>query len=189
VRDRLPTRSNLLDRGIITIVYAACLAGCGHLETSQHLFLSCTFYGSLWYEAWSWIGVSGPAPHSISEHFYQFTHSAGGLRAKRSFLQLVWLLCAWIIWNDRNNKLFNNVSSSIPQLLEKVKHYSLWWLKARVVPRVLQALGIIWEKGPVHNNIINFFSSLLWFCKIFFSFSPCFWQPKKNKKGWVGIWS
>jgi len=44
-------------------------------------------------------------------------------------MQLVWLLCAWIIWNDRNQKLFNNIGSSIDQLLDKVKHYSLWWLK------------------------------------------------------------
>jgi len=48
LRDRLPTRSNLLDRGVITGGAAGCLAGCTHLENSQHLFLSCGFYGSLW---------------------------------------------------------------------------------------------------------------------------------------------
>jgi len=74
--------------------------------------------------------VSGPDPYNISEHLYQFTHSAGSLRAKHSFLQLVWLLCAWIIWNDSNNRLFKNVETSIAQQFDKVKHYSLWWLKA-----------------------------------------------------------
>jgi hypothetical protein len=47
-----------------------------------------------------------------------------------SFMQLVWLLCAWTIWNDRNNILFNNVESSIDQLLDKVKRHTLWWLNA-----------------------------------------------------------
>jgi len=45
LRDRLATRSNLLDRGIVTNGTAGCLMGCDHLETSQHLFLSCGFYG------------------------------------------------------------------------------------------------------------------------------------------------
>jgi len=62
----LPTRSNLLDRGIISYVDARCLAGCAHMETSQHLFLSCDFYGLLWHAVRSWLGVSGPDPFSIS---------------------------------------------------------------------------------------------------------------------------
>jgi hypothetical protein len=52
------------------------------------------------------------------------------MRAGRSFMQLVWLLCAWIIWNDRNQILINNIESFIDQLLDKVKYYSFWWLKA-----------------------------------------------------------
>jgi hypothetical protein len=130
LRNRLPTRSNLLDRGIISDVDAGCLAGCDHLETSQLLFLTCGFYGLLWHAVWSSLGVLGPDHHNISDHLYQFTHSAGGFRARYSFLRLVWLLCAWTIWNDRNNRLFNNVEKFIAQLLDKVKHYSLWWLKA-----------------------------------------------------------
>lgn len=110
---RLPTRSNLLDRGVVTNGAVGCLMGCDHLQTSQHLFLSCGFYGSLWQAVWSWLGVSGPDSDSILDHFYQFNHSAGGLRARRSFLQLVWLFCALTIWNDRNNRLFNNVENYI----------------------------------------------------------------------------
>jgi len=124
LRDRLPTRSNMLDRNIVTDD-AGCVVGRDHLETSQHLFLSCDFYDSLWQEVQSWLGVSGPDPHSISKHLYQFTHLAGGLRARRSFLQTVWLLCAWTIWNNRNNRMLTNVENSITHLLDKVKHYSL----------------------------------------------------------------
>ena len=69
----------------------------------------------------------GPDADSIFDHFYQVSHSAVGLPARRSFLQLVWLLCAWTIWNDCNNRLFNNVENFIVQLLDKVKHTSLRW--------------------------------------------------------------
>jgi hypothetical protein len=149
LQNRLPTRSNLVDRGIITDADVGCLTSCGGMETSQHLFITCDFYNSLWHKVQSWLGVSGPDPLDVSDHFYQFTHSTGGLRARRSFLQLVWLLCAWIIWNDCNHILFNNwllcawiiwndcnhilfnnIENFIDQLLDKVKNYSLWWLKA-----------------------------------------------------------
>ena len=116
-------------RGILSDIVVGCLLGCGDVETSQHLFISCEFYGTLWFKVRSWLGVSGPDPFNVSDHFFQFTHSAGGVRARRSFMQLVWLLCAWIIWNDRNQRLFNNMGSSIDKLLDKVKRYSLWWLK------------------------------------------------------------
>jgi hypothetical protein len=121
--------NKVMDRGIITDVAAGCLARCDHQETSQHLFIFCGFYGSLWQAMWSWLGVSGPDSLSRSDHFYPFTHSTRGLHARRSFLQLVWLLSAWTIWNDHNHRLFHNGENFIAHLLDKVKHYSLWRLK------------------------------------------------------------
>jgi len=35
------------------------------------------------------------------------------------------------VWNERNNRLFNNVITLIPRLLDKVKMLSLGWLKAK----------------------------------------------------------
>jgi len=85
----LPTKSNRLHRGIISAQATVCAAGCGHLKTTQHLFLSCNMYGSLWQFVRSWIGISGADHHSISDHFSQFIYSSGGLKARRFFLQFV----------------------------------------------------------------------------------------------------
>jgi len=51
-------------------------------------------------------------------------------KARQSFLRLIWLLCVWLLWNERNNRLFNNIETPILQLLDKVKFHSFWWLKA-----------------------------------------------------------
>ncbi|XP_024628870.1 uncharacterized protein [Medicago truncatula] len=142
VKNRLPTRSNLLGRGVLLPADAGCLLGCGLVETSQHLFISCDFYGTLWFKVRSWLGVSGPYHIHVPEHFFQFSYSAGGVRARCSLMQLVWLLSVWTIWNDRNQRLFNSTGSSIDQLLDRVKRYSLWWLKA--------------------NNVVFVFDSQLW---------------------------
>jgi len=85
LRDRLSTKGNLLGRGIITDVNSSCLAGCGQVETAQHLFLHCDISSSLWRQVQYWIGVSGVDHQSIPEHFVQFSYYLGGLKGRRSF--------------------------------------------------------------------------------------------------------
>ncbi|MCI31917.1 70 kDa peptidyl-prolyl isomerase, partial [Trifolium medium] len=91
LRDRLPTKSNLVARGIITPEAQSCVAGCRDMKSAQHLFISCSIFGSLWSSVRSWIGLSSVDPQHLADHFLQFTFSSGGLRARRSFLQLIWL--------------------------------------------------------------------------------------------------
>jgi hypothetical protein len=129
LRDRLPTKSNLVARGIISLESRFCVSGCGGNESAQHLFLSCSTFGSLWALVRSWIGFSAAEAHSLPDHFVQFTYSAGGLRARRSFLQIIWLACVWVIWTERNHRLFRGAACTVTQLLDKVKMFSFRWLK------------------------------------------------------------
>ncbi|KAK2383636.1 hypothetical protein QL285_071069 [Trifolium repens] len=87
-------------------------------------------YCYLWHLVRSWIGFSAADSHNLSNHFLQFTYSSGGGRWRRSFLQLIWLLCVWIVGNERIQRLFKNSEKSIPRLLDKVKLYSYRWLKS-----------------------------------------------------------
>ncbi|KAK2370837.1 hypothetical protein QL285_083849 [Trifolium repens] len=130
LRDRLPTKSNLATRGIISPEGRFCVAGCGGIESAQHLFLSCSTFGSLWALVRSWIGFSAADAPTAPDHFVQFTYSAGGLRARRSFLQLIWLACVWVVWTERNHRLFRNAATTVTHMLDKVKLFSFRWLKA-----------------------------------------------------------
>jgi hypothetical protein len=129
LQDRLPTKANLANRGIIAPEAHACVAGCGDIESAHHLFISCSIFGPLWSSVRSWIDLSSLDPLHLADHFLQFTCSFGGLRARRSFLQLIWLLCVWVICNERNQQLFRNSEKSLLHLLDNVKLYSYWWLK------------------------------------------------------------
>lgn len=125
MRDRLSTRSNLASRGILQLDTALCVTGCGSIETSDHLFLSCPFFVELWEQLRLWIGCVGVDSNIISNHFVQFTCLSGFAKARRSFLQLIWLLTTWVIWSERNNRLFKNVVTEAPRLLDKIKLLSL----------------------------------------------------------------
>jgi len=74
--------------------------------------------------------VFGADPYDIAAHFHQFTYLAGGLVTRRSFMQILWLLCVWVLWSERNNRLFQNKVNYMHYLLEKVKIHSYWWMKA-----------------------------------------------------------
>jgi hypothetical protein len=48
LKNRLPTKSNLADRGVISVEDRLCVTGCGHVEDTNHMFLSCPIFGVLW---------------------------------------------------------------------------------------------------------------------------------------------
>jgi len=108
-----------------------CVSGCGLFETTDHLFLSCSSFAPLWEQVRLWIGFVGVDSNNIADHLMQFTSMTGAGKAKSSFLQLVWLLCTWVMWIERNNRLFNNVVTEVPRLHDKIKVLSLAWLKAK----------------------------------------------------------
>jgi hypothetical protein len=47
----------------------------------------------LWCLVRDWVGIVSADPFHIQDHFVQFVHSTGGSRARRSFMQLLWLCC------------------------------------------------------------------------------------------------
>jgi len=47
LKDRLPTKINLLRRDIAQVTDTMCVSGCGKDELSSHLFLHCHVFGSL----------------------------------------------------------------------------------------------------------------------------------------------
>ncbi|MCI52511.1 glutamate-gated kainate-type ion channel receptor subunit GluR5, partial [Trifolium medium] len=53
------------------------------------MFLSCPVFAPLWNQVRAWIGISSADPELLQDHFVQFIYCSGGLRARRSFLQLI----------------------------------------------------------------------------------------------------
>ncbi|PNX74066.1 heat shock protein [Trifolium pratense] len=98
LRDRLPTSANLVSRGIPLAADHRCAFGCAEVETTHPLFISCSTADSLWTLVRSWIGSTYMTAPTLSAYFTQFTGSTSGTRAHRSFMQLVWLVCVWVIW-------------------------------------------------------------------------------------------
>jgi hypothetical protein len=83
LRDRLPTKTNLVARGIISPEVHFCVFGCGGIESAQHLFLSCSTFGSLLPFFRSWIGFSAVGAHCsrpfCSVHFFSWGSTSSAI--------------------------------------------------------------------------------------------------------------
>jgi len=45
-------------------------------------------------------------------------------RGTHSFFKVIWVACVWVIWKDRNDRIFNNTENNPLVLIEKVKLFS-----------------------------------------------------------------
>jgi len=72
IQNRLHTKDNLHRCDIIIIDSRACMAGCGSLESIEHLFLDCQFFISIWQLILGWLGLALTASEGIMDHFVHF---------------------------------------------------------------------------------------------------------------------
>ncbi|CAJ2670980.1 unnamed protein product [Trifolium pratense] len=147
LRDRLPTRVNLVTRRVLSSTASTCVFGCHEAESAHHLFISCRIVSSLWDLVRAWIGIPLVDSSTLRGHFTQFTFSAGVSRARRSFLQLIWLVCVWVVWTERNHRLFSGSAETPLILLDKIKLFSFRWLKSTSITLALNYHS--WWSNPM----------------------------------------
>jgi len=131
LRNRLPTKDNLLRRGILHTDSCQCIAGCDSMKTVNHLFLHCSLFGTIWNCVRCWIGLSIAVPLNVSDHFSQFYFGGGRSQVQHTILNVVWFATVWEIWKERNNRIFNDKESSVMRIVDKIKSLSYSWLKEK----------------------------------------------------------
>jgi len=95
--------------------------------------LHCDIFRSLWHHVWCWLRISSVSPGNIRQHFIQFTSMAGLPRFTHTFMKVIWCASVWVIWKERNKRLFQNTATSILVLVEQVKLHSFLWLRSKQV--------------------------------------------------------
>lgn len=118
VQDRVLTGMRL-DRLGITVAFTCVLCN-KHLESSSHLFLHCDFayQCSLWF--FDKLNLTFVMENDLITFF-----SSWPLLFTSSFYACIWIISPsillWNIWLERNNRIFRNTSSSLPEVLIKIE--------------------------------------------------------------------
>ncbi|GAU51648.1 hypothetical protein TSUD_414700 [Trifolium subterraneum] len=128
--NRLPTKLNLHRRGVLDEQQLSCATSCGKLEDLDHLFFQCDVYGRLWSMISNWLGVTTAFPGSANLHSTHFCGLGGFSRGTNAMLIIIWVAVLFVIWKDRNSRIFKSGHDSLEAMAEKVKLHSFWWLKS-----------------------------------------------------------
>ena len=102
-------------------------------QTNRRLifFLHCTTSDELWSLVWQWLGISLASASELRHHFIQFTKMAGMPIFSHTFFTIICFVTVWVIWKERNNRVFQSSVSPPFILIEKVRLHSFLWLKSK----------------------------------------------------------
>jgi len=78
-----------------------------------------------------WVQYSRPC--DVVEHFYQFEYLGDFSKNICATFQLIWLTTVWVIWYERNVRVFHQKEESLQHLQDKIMLQSYWWLKANKI--------------------------------------------------------
>jgi hypothetical protein len=126
---KIPTRSNLLRRGVGLGGGATGCCFCGAAsETPVHLLLHCGFAAAVWYRVLSWLGFNLVNPPNLFISFASFL-GITSLKKRKKGLAVIWHALIWVIWKVHNDRIFNAKLRSVEEVVESVQVTAWrWWL-------------------------------------------------------------
>jgi len=88
-------------------------------EMADHLLVNCSYTKAIWWNTLSWMTCQCSFPEPLRLHSWW----------KRGFNTL-FMLIIWALWRERNNRLFQRVSTHGPNLQKKIKMDIKLWIDA-----------------------------------------------------------
>ncbi|GKU90798.1 hypothetical protein SLEP1_g4749 [Rubroshorea leprosula] len=131
LQDKIPTKLNLLKRGIIQDIadYKCILCGLAS-EDPNHLFIHCKIAWGLWNNCYRWWGSKQVLDRDCGRVFDQHPFIFNIKEVRRGW-ECIWFSVIWSIWLARNEKLFRGKEVESGRLLELVQMRSFKWIKGK----------------------------------------------------------
>ncbi|KVH96764.1 Endonuclease/exonuclease/phosphatase [Cynara cardunculus var. scolymus] len=145
---RLPTKNNLIKRGVVCLSSLCPLCECAE-EDEEHLFIGCSISRQLLKDLCIWWKVDIGQVNSIGNLLDRSSEVAATSMCKKAFIGVVYGFF-WIIWILRNHKIFlapNQNSASF--LVGQLQAYSYFWFKNRASKDVMANSWIEWCNSPM----------------------------------------
>ncbi|KAK9161295.1 hypothetical protein Syun_007636 [Stephania yunnanensis] len=104
----------------ITLLPSRCCLCFSHMESIDHLFLTCSFSCRLWEELSREIGIEWQNPQSLRTWMEQA--AAISCDNKRNLLFKAGLLALlWALWGERNQRIFKEIDNTWQEIWESTK--------------------------------------------------------------------
>ncbi|KAJ0811025.1 putative RNA-directed DNA polymerase [Helianthus annuus] len=125
---KIPTLEALRRRGVQvgSVMCSACQAG---TESADHVIIHCPVARCVWMHVWSWIRVP------FREHGEGFSARLADKSDwpynKTKAIYAIYLLTAWHLWRNRNNRIFSNKQTDPSRLVEEIREESFEWMRIK----------------------------------------------------------
>nr|GEV26566.1 RNA-directed DNA polymerase, eukaryota [Tanacetum cinerariifolium] len=127
--DVLPTRFNISRRGM-DIDYMSCSLCDNGVESSNHMFFSCSLVRHLYRKISAWWDVPFRDVHSYMEWLEWLVTMRLSSKLK-DILEGVFFVLWWLIWSFRNKVLFDTKKPQKATLFDDIASISFYWCKIR----------------------------------------------------------
>ncbi|XP_074278059.1 uncharacterized protein LOC141601664 [Silene latifolia] len=136
VQNGLPTVDNLIRRGMVMV--NGCVLCLADMESIRHLFFACPYSHDVMQRVLLWLGLTR-RPLCLRQELLKLSRYKGkGWRKK-------WARCCiaaavYLIWQERNRRLFDRGSRSVEQLVNQIKYFVSIRLYANVSDSLLEEI-------------------------------------------------
>ncbi|KAK9065814.1 hypothetical protein SSX86_015215 [Deinandra increscens subsp. villosa] len=128
-RNRLPTVAELLIRGI-NIQQTSCSLCNVDLETSIHLFTGCVYSQQVWARVEAWCRHPPGFAFDVKD-LILLSETQNLPKEKEIKLRGIIYTTFWMLWGERNNRIFNSKQRSPQVLVELIKSTTYFWIRNR----------------------------------------------------------
>ncbi|XP_022011459.1 uncharacterized protein LOC110911173 [Helianthus annuus] len=130
LQGRIPTATQLRGRGV-QIPSVICKL-CGRAdETPNHLLVSCCHANSVWEQIRSWVKITGTRKPETLKEVIEDINVCQWPKVKKKAVHAIVMLTAWVIWKNRNAKIFKDRCDAVYKLIEEIKGESYQWMRQR----------------------------------------------------------
>ncbi|GAU31969.1 hypothetical protein TSUD_359140 [Trifolium subterraneum] len=129
---RLPTRENLVRRGVLPLDASAQCPCCdGEIESEDHLLVTCPLARAVWSLVHRWFVVISVVPSTLSSMCESFLKICRKGKNGTKGVLLVWHSVIWALWCARNDNIFSEKVVGSEEVFEKAQIISWKWLIAK----------------------------------------------------------
>ncbi|KAJ0587191.1 putative reverse transcriptase zinc-binding domain-containing protein [Helianthus annuus] len=127
--NQIPTIVELIKRGV-NILDTACSLCHSDLETALHLFTGRIFSHEVWFRIEQWCRLNHTFIFDVTD-LIRLPESTSMSKDNKHILRGIVYTFMWVLWIERNDRIFNDKKRSPIQIVENIKSTAYFWLYNR----------------------------------------------------------